>query len=76
LIYRNNFWGVAFARFYSADAFCKRILANVKGNMQFSLYKIINAESVGNNVYLSWIGVFEKLSSDKQATPPKKEVSQ
>jgi len=76
LIYRKNFWGVAFARFYSADAFCKRIIASSKGNMQFSLYKIINAESVGKNVYLSWIGVFEKFSSDKHITPPAKEDSQ
>ena len=43
-----------------------RILANVKGNMQFNIYKIINAESVGKNVYLSWIGVFEKLSSENK----------
>lgn len=62
LIYRNNFWGVAFARFYSVDAFCKRILLNVKGKMQFKLFKIINAESVGKNVYLSWFGVLEKIS--------------
>ena len=76
LIYRKDFWGVAFARFYSVDAFCKRIIANVKGNMLFNLYKIINAESVGSNVYLSWIGVFEKLSSDKQITPSVKEACQ
>jgi SAM-dependent methyltransferase len=65
LIYRRNFWGVTFSRFYSADAFCTRILANVKDHMKFNLYKFINSESVGKNVYLSWIGVFEKVSSEK-----------
>jgi SAM-dependent methyltransferase len=60
LIYRNNFWGVAFARFYSVDAFCTRILANLNDNVKFRLYKMIDTENVGKNVYLSWIGVFEK----------------
>lgn len=60
LIYRKNFWGVSFARFYSVDAFCDRFLANVDRSMKFNLFTFTAPESVDNNVYLSWIGVFEK----------------
>lgn len=60
LIYRKNFWNIAFARFYSVDSFCTRFLANVKDTMTFNLFKIINTESADKNIYLFWIGVFEK----------------
>lgn len=65
LVYRKNFFEVAFARFYSVDALCKRLLANSE-DLEFSVYKVQNSETIGANVYLYWIGVFEKISAVKQ----------
>lgn len=61
LIYRHNFFNVAFARFYSVDALRKRLLSDMV-DLSFTLYKVVNAESVGKNVYVSWMAVFENMS--------------
>lgn len=60
LVYRRDFFKLAFARFYSVEALCNRLLKGMKG-LEFKLYKVVNTESVGSNVYVYWIGVFEKI---------------
>jgi SAM-dependent methyltransferase len=61
LVYRHDFFNVAFARFYSVDALFNRLLSDLV-DMSFNLYKVEKAESIGKNVYCSWIGVFEKIT--------------
>lgn len=59
LVYRNNFHGVAFARFYNVDAFYKRIITNIQG-FKLSIYRVQNLDGICKNCYLNWIAVFEK----------------
>lgn len=59
LVYRNNFHGVAFARFYNVDAFNKRIITNMQG-FKLSIYRVQNLDEICKNCYLNWIAVFKK----------------
>lgn len=59
LVYRNNFHGVAFARFYNVDAFYKRVITNMQG-FKLSIYRVQNLYEICKNCYLNWIAVFEK----------------
>jgi len=60
LVYRRDFFDVAFARFYSVDALFNRMLSDMV-DMHLNIYKVENTELIGRNVYVSWIGVFEKM---------------
>jgi len=60
LIYVNDFHGVAFARIYSPAAMQKRLLSRCREHMEFTCYEVLNAQEIGSECYLAWIGVFEK----------------
>jgi SAM-dependent methyltransferase len=66
LIYINNFYNVAFARFYSPEALQARLL-KVSSELNFSCYNVTNAADVNADCYLEWIGVFEK--TDQKSRP-------
>jgi SAM-dependent methyltransferase len=59
LTYRQDFYGLAFARFYSVDALLKRLVGNAK-NLMLSIYRVRNLAEIHPRCYLNWIAVFEK----------------
>lgn len=64
LIYRN-FHKIAFARFYSVKALYERLIKNSKA-LQFTVYRVVNAEEIDQNCYVAWIGVFEKKNTTSE----------
>jgi len=67
LIYRNNFYGIGFARFYNVAAFVDRLVKNTKA-FDVKIYRVRNAGLVDSKIYLNWIAVFEKkavVNSDR-----------
>lgn len=61
LVYRNNFFGVAFARFYDVVALRDR-LATASPDLKLTVYEATNAKEADPGCYLRWIGVFEKAA--------------
>jgi len=59
LIYRNNFYGCAFARFYSVDALLRRLI-RCSRDLKLNVYRVLNAAEVATTCYVTWIAVFEK----------------
>lgn len=59
LVYRNDFYGVAFARFYDTNAFVDRLVKNAPG-LDLKIYRVRNVKEVHERCYLNWIAVFEK----------------
>ena len=60
LVYRRDFYRVAFARFYSVGAFSARLLEICGEQLDFTLFRILNTAEIGSDIYLHWVGVFEK----------------
>ncbi len=64
LVYRENFYGAAFARFYSVGALMKR-LVNSAENLDFKIYRVRNLPELNAFCYMNWVGVFEKKPENK-----------
>lgn len=63
LVYRENFYGAAFARFYSVDALIKRLIKKTS-ILDLKIYSVRNLSEVDPVCYLNWLAVFEKKQSN------------
>lgn len=62
LVYRKDFHGIAFARFYNVEAFFKRLVSNAI-RLDLRIYRVRNLSNIHPKCYLNWIAVFKKESS-------------
>lgn len=61
LVYREDFHGIGFARFYNVDAFLKRLVTN-SPRLDLKIYRVRNLSDINPRCYLNWIAVFKKES--------------
>ena len=61
LVYVNNFYHVAFARFYSPQALQERLLQSCLDLLDFTCLHVTNDKAISADCYLTWIGIFERL---------------
>lgn len=59
LIYREDFYGVGFARFYNVAAFLKR-LVDTMTKLDLTIYRVRNLSDIPATCYMNWIAVFKK----------------
>lgn len=62
LVYREDFHGIAFARFYNVDALLKRLVSNTR-RLDLRIYRVRNLSDIHSKCYLNWIAVFKKVAS-------------
>ena len=59
LVYRNDYYGIAFSRFYSVTAFMERLITS-SSDLDVTVYRVRNSREIHPSCYLDWIAVFEK----------------
>lgn len=62
LVYREDFHGIAFARFYNVAALLKRLVSN-STRLELRIYRVRNLSDIHPKCYLNWIAVFKKVTS-------------
>ena len=62
LVYREDFYGIGFARFYNVDAFLKRMVGTAE-KLDLRIYRVRNLSDIHPDCYLNWIAVFEKKAN-------------
>jgi SAM-dependent methyltransferase len=70
IVYRPDFYRVASARFYSVEAFMRRVVTYRSG-LSLKVIFVENEKEVDSSCYLKFAAIFERPAEQKAATSPK-----
>ena len=59
LVYRDDFYGVGYARFYDVNNFVQRMVSTIT-KLDLTIYRVRNLSDVHSSCYLHWIAVYKK----------------